>query len=83
MDANQQARLDAHAIEAHLLLIETSQEGEVERNGDYVLGYTGAALPTFNSFIPLTLTGLTDETLADASAFFNTRHTVFPSRGTL
>ncbi len=77
MDANQPARLDAHAIEAHMLLIETSQEGEVERNGDYVLGYTGAALPTFNSFIPLTLTGLTDETLADASAFFNTRHTMY------
>ena len=77
MDANYQARLDAHAIEAHMLLIETSQQGEVERSGDYVIGYTGAPLPSFNSFIPLTLTGLTDETLADASAFFNTRQTLY------
>jgi len=77
MDANQQARLEAHAIEAHMILIETSQEGEVERSGDYVLGYTGAPLPSFNIFIPLTLTGLTDETLADASAFFSSRHTLY------
>lgn len=77
MDANQQARLDAHAIEAHMALVETSLEGEVERNADYVIGYTGATLPTFNFFIPLTLTGLTDETLADASAFFRTRDTMY------
>jgi ribosomal protein S18 acetylase RimI-like enzyme len=77
MDANLQARLDAHSIEAHMILIETSQEGEVERNADYVIGYTGATLPAFNTFIPLALTGLTDETLADASAFFNTRHTLY------
>ena len=77
MDANQQARLDAHAIEAHMLLIESSQEGVVERSGTYVIGYTGAPLPAFNTFIPLTLTGLTDETLADASAFFSTRDTMY------
>ncbi|MEM7034466.1 MAG: GNAT family N-acetyltransferase [Chloroflexota bacterium] len=77
MSVTLQARLDAHAIQAHMILIESSQEGEVERNGDYVLGYTGAALPSFNSFVPLTLTGLTDETLADAAAFFNTRDTMY------
>ena len=77
MDADLQTRLDAHAIDAQLLLIETSQEGEIERNGDYVLGYTGAPLPNFNTFIPLTLTGLTDDSLADAAAFFNTRHTYY------
>lgn len=77
MDVNQQARLEAHAIQAQMILIETSQEGEVERNPDYVLGYTGTALPSFNTFIPMTLTGLTDETLADASAFFSSRHTLY------
>ena len=77
MDANQQARLDAHAVEAHIIQVETSLEGEVERNADFVLGYTGASLPTFNFFVPLTLTGLTDETLADASAFFRTRDTMY------
>jgi ribosomal protein S18 acetylase RimI-like enzyme len=77
MQTNLQARLDAHAIEAHLLLIEASREGEVERSGDYVIGYTGVPLPTFNSFIPLTLTGLTDETLADAAAYFNTQQAMY------
>jgi ribosomal protein S18 acetylase RimI-like enzyme len=77
MDANLQARLDAHAVEAHIILVENSQEGEVERSGDYVLGYTGVALPSFNFFFPLTLTGLTDDTLADASAFFRTRDTLY------
>lgn len=77
MGAPLHARLDAHAIEAQMILMETSDEGEVERNGDYVLGYTGAALPSFNAFIPLKLTGLTDETLADAAAFFNTRDTMY------
>jgi ribosomal protein S18 acetylase RimI-like enzyme len=77
MNPNLQARLHAHAIEAHIILAENSQEGEVERSGDYVLGYTGVALPSFNFFLPLTLTGLTDDTLADASAFFRTRDTLY------
>lgn len=77
MDDTQRQRLDTHAIEAHLTLAELSGEGEVERNDNYVLGYTGTDLPTFNFFIPLHLPGLTDESLADAAAFFNTRHTMY------
>lgn len=72
-----QTCLEQHAIQAHCILIGTSQEGEVEEHGDFVLGYTGADLPTFNFFIPLTLTGLTDDTLADAAAFFRTRDTPY------
>jgi len=77
MDANQRARLDAHAIQAHIILAESSSEGEVERNSNFILGYTSADLPTYNFFIPLALTGLTDETLADASAFFRSRDTMY------
>jgi len=77
MNDKQRARLDAHAIKAHLLLAEASSEGEVEEKKDYVLGYTGADLPTYNFFIPLSLAGLTDETLADASAFFRSRGVMY------
>ncbi|MFQ5576617.1 MAG: GNAT family N-acetyltransferase, partial [Anaerolineae bacterium] len=77
MDENQRARLDAHSVQAHLILAGASADGEVEENDKYVLGYTGVDLPTYNFFIPLTLTGLTDETLAHASAFFRTRDTMY------
>ncbi|RME45459.1 MAG: hypothetical protein D6796_10470 [Caldilineae bacterium] len=77
MNDKQRARLDAHAIKAHLLLAEASAEGEVEEKKEYVLGYTGADLPTYNFFIPLSLAGLTDETLADASAFFRSRGVMY------
>jgi hypothetical protein len=77
MDDNQRTRLDAHAIQAHVILIATSMEGEVEETKDFVLGYTGTDLPTCNFFIPLNLTSLTDETLADASAFFHTRDVMY------
>lgn len=77
MDDYQRAKLDSHAIQAHLLLAGTALEGEVEENPNFVLGYTGTDLPTYNFFIPLALTGLTDETLADASAFFHTRDTMY------
>lgn len=77
MNEQQRQRLDSHAIQAHLTLAELSGEGEVERTDNYVLGYTGAELPTFNFFVPLRLTGLTDESLADAAAFFKTRHTMY------
>lgn len=77
MDDQQKARLDTHAVEALITLAELSTEGEIERADHYVLGYTGADLPSYNFFIPLRLAGLTDESLADASAFFNTRHTMY------
>lgn len=77
MEDPRQNKLDLHAVEAHIILVESSLEGEVDQNQDYVLGYTGTALPTYNFFIPLTLTGLTDDTLADASAFFRTRDTPY------
>ncbi len=77
MDAAQRVRLDNHAVQAHIILAKSSTEGEIEQNNRYVLGYTGAVLPTHNFFIPLTLAGLTDETLADASAFFRSRNTMY------
>jgi len=77
MDTSQRARLDAHAVQAHMIMVAASAEGEVEERNNFVLGYTGAALPTYNFFIPLNLRGLTDESLADASAFFNTRATLY------
>lgn len=77
MDDKQRQRLDAHAVQAYITLAELSAEGEVEFGDDYLLGYTGADLPTFNFFVPLRLTGLTDESLADAAAFFKTRHTLY------
>ncbi len=73
MDDAQRYRIDKHAIQAQIILAATSAEGEYEEGENYVLAYSGLVIPTFNFFIPLTLTGLTDETLADASAFFRTR----------
>lgn len=73
MNDSQRSQLDLHAIQAHITLAESSLEGEVDTNNDYILGYTGADLAVFNFFIPLTLTGLTDDTLADTAAFFRTR----------
>jgi len=77
MNDRQRVRLDTHAVQAHMILAAASQEGEVEQTPDYAFGFTGSELPTHNFFIPLTLTGLTDETLADASAFFRSRATMY------
>jgi len=77
MNDRQRAKFDAHAVKAHMILAAASQEGEVERTPDYAFGFTGSEFPTHNFFIPLTLTGLTDETLADASAFFRSRATMY------
>ncbi len=77
MDEKQRQRLDAHVIQAYATLAKMSAEGEVEYGADYILGYTGADLPTFNFFVPLRLTGLTNESLADAAAFFKTRHAMY------
>lgn len=77
MDDSPKNRLDAHAIQANIILAAASQDGEVEETPGYILGYTGVDMPTYNFFIPLSLAGLTDETLADASAFFQTRDTMY------
>lgn len=40
----------------------------------WVRGYSGVHLPTFNTFMPLDPKGLTEDTLADTSAFFSSRN---------
>lgn len=73
MNDAQRDQLDRQAVQAQMILAQATSNGECEVWDNYILASSNLSLPTFNFFIPLTLTGLTDTTLADASAFFRTR----------
>jgi N-acetylglutamate synthase-like GNAT family acetyltransferase len=65
------AKLDQHLVAAYTKLYRTINGGMFEMNSDWVRGYSGLDIPTFNIFMPLTDPGLSDDTLADTAAFFS------------
>jgi ribosomal protein S18 acetylase RimI-like enzyme len=71
------AKLDQHLIAAQTRLYRSIVGGLFEVTSNWVRGYSGLQLPTFNIFMPLTPAGLTDETLADTAAFFSSIDTVY------
>lgn len=71
------AKLDQHLIAAQSRLYRSVAGGSFEVTPDWVRGFSGLQIPTFNIFMPLTHEGLTDETLADTAAFFSSRDTIY------
>lgn len=73
MDLETRTRLDQHIIGAHALRYRTIAGGLFEVMPNWVRGYSGRETPVFNIFLPRTAAGLTDDTLADSSAFFSSK----------
>jgi GNAT superfamily N-acetyltransferase len=71
MESAIRAKLDQHIIAAQAVLYRTIPEGIFAITSHWARGYSGLRRPNFNVFLPLTLTGLSDDTLADSAAFFS------------
>ncbi len=71
VDPSTRARLAQHAVAAQAVLYGYISDGIFEITPDWARGFSGLSWPTFNIFLPRTLDGLTDDTLADAAAFFD------------
>ncbi len=71
MDPTTRTRLDQHIISAYALRYRTISGGLFEVMPDWARGFSGLQLPVFNVFLPRTLAGLSDDTLADTAAFFS------------
>jgi GNAT superfamily N-acetyltransferase len=70
-------KLDQHFVAAQARLYRSIVGGSFEVTPDWVRGCTGLPIPTFNIFMPLTLQGLNDETLADTAAFFSSKEILY------
>lgn len=70
IDPSIRASLDQHIIAALAIQYRTISGGTFEVMQDWVRGFSGLRWPNFNILLPLTPGGLTDDTLADAAAFF-------------
>lgn len=70
IDASTRASLDQHIVAALAILYRTISGGSFEIMPHWVRGCSGLPWPNFNILLPLTPAGLTDDTLADAAAFF-------------
>lgn len=70
MDARIMHRLDEHILEAHRYFCESVAGGVFERGKDWIRGYTGSSVSTYNMLLILNDRALTDELLSDAAAYF-------------
>jgi hypothetical protein len=77
IDASTRTRLDHHIVAAQALRYRTIGRGLFEITPDWLRGYSGVPLPTFNIFQPLTPHGLTDELLADTAAYFASKNALY------
>jgi GNAT superfamily N-acetyltransferase len=64
-------RLDKHILEAHRHLCQSVDGGIFERTDDWVRGFTGSTISTFNILLLLRAQALTDDLLSDTAAYFN------------
>jgi GNAT superfamily N-acetyltransferase len=74
MDPTIRAKLDRHIISAYAIMYRAIPGGLFEIMPHWARGYSGLQNPIFNIFLPLDWRGLSDETLADTSAFFSSRN---------
>lgn len=74
MDSRIEKRLNEHVLQAHRHWCESVAGGTFERSGDWVRGYTGSTVSTFNLLLLLDERALSDELLSDAAAYFDERH---------
>ncbi|MEW5959569.1 MAG: GNAT family N-acetyltransferase [Chloroflexota bacterium] len=77
MDLSVRSRLDRHIVAAQAALFQTMAGSIFEQTPDWVRAYSGLRWPNFNIFLPLTSTGLSDDTLADTAAFFMDRQVFY------
>ncbi len=70
IDTATRAALDRHMIAALAILYRTIPGGTFEIMPDWVRGYSGLPWPNYNIFLPLKPIALSDDSLADADAFF-------------
>jgi hypothetical protein len=71
MDTHIINRLDKHILKAHWNLCESVDGGVFERTDDWVRGFTGSAISTFNILLLLRNQALNDDLLSDTDAYFN------------
>lgn len=71
MDARLERRLDEHILEAHRHLCESVDGGIFEQAQDWVRGYTGSTVSTFNLLLLLNDAALSDDLLSDTAAYFD------------
>lgn len=70
IDASTRASLDQHIVAALAILYRTIAGGSFEITPHWARGFSGLPWPNFNILLPLSPRGLTDDTLADAAAYF-------------
>jgi GNAT superfamily N-acetyltransferase len=73
MDARILERLDEHIVEAHRHLCQSVRGGVFERTEDWMRGFTGSSISTFNLLLLLKAEALTDDLLSDTAAYFAER----------
>ncbi|GAB4534817.1 MAG: hypothetical protein Kow0063_18330 [Anaerolineae bacterium] len=71
MDAHIIQRLDRHVLKAHQHFCQTVEGGIFERNRNWVRGYTGSTVSTFNFLLLLNYAALSDDLLSDTAAHFD------------
>ena len=74
MDSAIRVRLDQHVITNKTVMYRSIPGGALEVMPNWVRGYSGLQSPIFNVYVPLTPSALTDDELADTSAFFSSRN---------
>lgn len=77
MDPSTRARLAQHVVAAQAVLYGNISGGIFQITPDWARGFSGLPWPTFNIFMPRTMAGLTDDTLADAAAFFDDKKVLY------
>ena len=77
MDASIRSMLDRHIVDVQALVYRNIAGGLLEIMPHWIRGFSGLQLPIFNTFLPLTPTGLSDDTLADTAAFFSSRDALY------
>jgi GNAT superfamily N-acetyltransferase len=71
MDTHIIKRLDKHILEAHRHLCQSVDGAVFERTDDWVRGFTGSTISTFNILVLLSDQALNDDLLSDTAAYFN------------
>jgi GNAT superfamily N-acetyltransferase len=71
MDTHIAQRLDEHILETHQHFCQSVDGGVFERTEDWVRGYTGSTVSTFNLLLLLKNAALTDDLLSDTAAYFD------------
>ncbi len=70
MDSITRNKINQHLVAAQAMFYRSIASGTFEITPHWVRGLSSIPIPSFNTFMPLDWEGLTDDTLADAAAFY-------------